>query len=52
MTISRKLGTLVVFGVPAIVGGGIAFAMFGENYTAVTVFEFFLILTAGSVIAR
>ncbi len=52
MDISRKLGILVVFGVPAIVGGGIVYALFGESYTAVSVFETLLILTAGAFASR
>lgn len=36
---SRRLGVLVVFGVPAIVGGGIVYALFGHSWIAVGVFE-------------
>ena len=46
MNISRSLGTLVVFAVPAIVGGGIVYAFFG-NYVAVSVFETLLLFVAG-----
>jgi len=46
MNISRSLGTLVVFAVPAIVGGGIVYAFFGD-YVAVSVFETLLLLVAG-----
>ena len=52
MDISRKLGTLVVFGVPVIVGGGIVYTLFGDSYTAVSVFETLLILTAGAFVSR
>lgn len=45
MNISRRLGTLVVFGVPAIIGGGIFYALFG-NYVAVFAYEILLILVA------
>ena len=45
MNISRRLGTLVVFGVPAIIGGGIVYALFG-NYVAVFSYEILLILVA------
>jgi len=48
MTASRKLGTLVVFAVPAIVGGGIVYALTGQSYTAVFVFETLLVLLAGA----
>jgi hypothetical protein len=46
MNISRRLGTLVVFGVPAIVGGGIVYAIFG-NYVAVFAYLVLLLLVAG-----
>jgi hypothetical protein len=45
MNISRRLGTLVVFGVPAVIGGGIAYALFG-NYVAVFVYEILLMFVA------
>ncbi len=51
MEISRKLGILVFFGVPAIVGGGIVYALLG-GYTAVFVYELLLLFTAGVFIAR
>jgi len=52
MEISRKLGILVVCGVPAVIGGGIVYALCGESYTAVFVFEMILIGTAGAFISR
>lgn len=51
MEISRKLGILIVFGVPAIVGGGVAYAIFG-SYVAVLVYGIVLLLTAGSIVSR
>jgi hypothetical protein len=51
MSISRKIGTVVVFGVPAIVGGGIVYALSGGNYAAVSVFEILLIATAGAFVS-
>jgi hypothetical protein len=51
MTVARKLGTLVVFGVPAIIGGGIVYALFG-SYVPVAVFEGLLILFAGGLISK
>lgn len=51
MDLSRKLGILVFLGVPAIVGGGIVFALSG-GYTAVFVYELLLLLTAGAFVAR
>jgi hypothetical protein len=46
MNISRRLGTLVVFGVPAIVGGGIVYALTGQNYVSVFAYEIFLLFVA------
>lgn len=51
MAVARKLGTLVVFGVPAIVGGGIVYAIFG-SYIPVVVYEALLVLFAGAIISR
>jgi len=42
MDISRKLGILVFFGVPAIIGGGIVYSIFG-GYPAVAIYEILLI---------
>ena len=52
MSISRKLGILIVFGVPAIIGGGIVYALSHESYAAVAVFEMLLIATAGAFLSR
>ena len=46
MNISRRLGTLVVFGVPAVIGGGIVYALF-HSYVSVFAYEIILILIAG-----
>ena len=51
MDVSRKLGILVFFAVPAIIGGGIIYALF-ESYAAVFVYETLLILAAGGVVAK
>ncbi len=51
MNISRRLGILVVFAVPAIIGGGIVYAMFG-SYVPVFVFEAFLLLVAGGIASK
>ncbi len=48
MSISRKLGTLVFFGVPAIIGGGIVYALSGGSYAAVSVYEIALLVAAGA----
>ncbi|MEZ4566888.1 MAG: hypothetical protein R2860_07930 [Desulfobacterales bacterium] len=39
--ISKKLGTLVLMGVPAIIGGGIVYFALG-NYTALIIYEVLL----------
>lgn len=51
MNISRRLGTLVVFAVPAIVGGGIVYAVFG-NYVAVFAYLVLLLLVAGGFASK
>ncbi len=51
MDISRKLGILVFFGVPAIIGGGIVYAIFG-GLTSVAIYEIILLLIAGVFISR
>jgi hypothetical protein len=51
MTVSRKLGILVFTGVPAIIGGGIVYAIFND-LTAVAIYELLLLLGVGAFIAR
>jgi hypothetical protein len=51
MDIPRKLGIVVVFGVPAIIGGGIIYALFG-SYTPVVAYEALLLVTAGGLVTR
>jgi uncharacterized membrane protein YeiH len=51
MSISRKLSILVFCGVPAIVGGGIIYAIFG-NYTPVFIYETLLALVAFGIISK
>jgi len=51
MDVSRKLGILVFCGVPAIVGGGILYAVFG-NYIPVFIYELLLVFAAGSYVSR
>ncbi len=51
MDIARKLGILVFCAVPAIVGGGIVYAIFG-NYTPVFIFETLLFFTALGIISK
>ena len=51
MDISRKLGILIFFGVPAIMGGGIVFDIFG-SYLPVSVYEIILLLFAGGLVSK
>jgi hypothetical protein len=51
MDVSRKLGIVVFCGVPAIVGGGILYALFG-SYLPVFVYELLLIFSAGAFVSR
>lgn len=51
MDISRKLGILVLFGVPAIIGGGIIFGAF-DSWTPVYIFGALLVLIAGGFFSR
>ncbi len=46
MNISRKLGILVFLMVPAIIGGGILYAIF-NNYVPVFIYEAVLLIFAG-----
>ncbi len=50
-TISRKIGTLVVFGIPVIVGGGIIY-YFAQNFPAMYIFEVVLLLAALGFVSR
>jgi len=52
MSISRRLGTLVVFGVPAVIGGGIVYALTGENYVAVFAYEIFLLFAGIGFVSK
>ena len=52
MDISRKLGILVFFAVPGIVGGGIIYAIFGGNLTPVFIYEALLLLIAGTFFSK
>ena len=51
MDVSRKLGILVFFGVPAIIGGGIVYALFG-SYVPVFIWEILLVFIAGIYVSR
>ena len=51
MDVSRKLGILVFFGVPVIIGGGILYGLF-HSYTIVGIYEFVLLGVAGAFVNR
>jgi len=51
MNISRKLGILVFFGVPAIIGGGIVYAISG-SYNPVCIYEIILLFIAGGFVSK
>lgn len=51
MDTSRRLAILVFCAVPAIVGGGIVYAIFG-SLTPVWIYEALLIVTAGALVSR
>ncbi|MGB7921009.1 MAG: hypothetical protein WCF40_13210 [Desulfobacterales bacterium] len=51
MSTARKLGILVFCGVPAIIGGGIVYAVFND-LTAVFIYQTILLLGVGAYIAR
>jgi hypothetical protein len=52
MSIGRKLGILVFFGVPAIIGGGITYGIFDGNYFPVLIYETILLMIAGVFLSR
>ena len=51
MDISRKLAILVYCAVPAIIGGGIVFAIF-DSWTPVFIYEILLLFAVGGFVAR
>ncbi len=51
MDTSRRLAILVFCGVPAIIGGGIIYAIFG-SLTPLWIYEALLIITAGALVSR
>ena len=52
MSVSRKLGILVFFAVPAIIGGGITYAIFHGNYIPVLIYEIILLSVAGVFLSK
>jgi hypothetical protein len=51
MNISRRLGILVVFAVPAVIGGGIVYGLCG-SYVSVFVYEVLLLFVAGGFASK
>jgi len=51
MDVSRKLGILVFCGVPAIIGGGIVYAIFG-SFTPMWIYEIILLFLAGAFVSK
>ncbi|MFV9645844.1 MAG: hypothetical protein ACNYWU_08490 [Desulfobacterales bacterium] len=51
MDISRKLGILVFCAVPAVVGGGIVYAIFG-TFPPVFIYEILLLLVTFGIISK
>ena len=51
MDIPRKLGILVFMAVPAIIGGGIVYHIFG-TLSSILVYEILLYIFAGSFISK
>ncbi len=51
MNVSRKIGIVVFCMVPAIIGGGIIYAIF-HSYMPVFIYEILLIFAAGVFVSR
>jgi len=51
MDVPRKLGILVFCGVPAIIGGGILYAIF-HSYIPVAVYMVILLFAAGAFVSK
>ena len=51
MDISQRLGILVFCGVPAIIGGGIIFSIFGR-FAPVLIYEILLLFLAGAIVTK
>jgi hypothetical protein len=52
MSVSRKLGIVVFFAVPGIIGGGIIYHIFDGNYLPVFIYETILLLIAGAYLSK
>ncbi|MGD9329795.1 MAG: hypothetical protein PVJ53_00715 [Desulfobacterales bacterium] len=52
MDIGRKIGIMVFSAVPVIVGGGIVYALSGESYLAVGIYQVILLFLFGAFISK
>jgi hypothetical protein len=51
MDVARRIGILVFFAVPAIIGGGIVYH-FTDSLTAIAVYQVILLAAAGAFVSR
>ena len=51
MNVSRKLGILVFCAVPAIIGGGIIYAIF-DSYFPMWIYQIILLFFAGAFVSK
>jgi hypothetical protein len=51
MDVSRRLGILVFSAVPAIIGGGIVYAIFGD-LTPVWIYQALLLIVVGAIVSK
>ena len=51
MGVSRKLGILVFCGVPAIIGGGVVYAIF-DSYVPMWIYQIILLFFAGAFVSK
>ena len=51
MDVSRKLGILVFCAVPAIIGGGIVYAIF-DSYIPMWIYQIVLLFFAGAFVSK
>ena len=51
MDVARRIGILVIFAVPAIIGGGIVYH-FTDSLTSIAVFQVILLVAAGAFVSR
>jgi hypothetical protein len=52
MAVAQKLGIIIFSGVPAIIGGGIIYALFGHTAAPVVIYELILACTVTYIITK